>query len=367
MTKVLHIITGLASGGAERQLASLLHHLPEECEVACLTRGGKVGDRIRADGFRVHDLHMPSNRDLAAVLELVKLIREGGYDLVHTHLYRAHLYGRLAARMAGIRAIVATEHSLGHTLIEGRPKDRLGVKALYRAAERLGRVTIAVSPAVADYLRDWHINRVEVIPNGIDASEFRYDALARLQARKILGIDPGAFVVGGVGRLDRDKHFEVLIEAACRMDGATLLLVGAGPDRLRLEILAAERMPGRIVFTGDVGGGVLEIRDLLSAMDVFASPSPSETFGLAVLEAVACGLPAVYADSPALDDLPGLGERATKVPSRPEAFLAAIDYAAHLVPLDRSNPPQSLARYGLGEQAAQISELYRTVLGETCR
>lgn len=362
MTKVLHVITGLASGGAERQLATLLQHLPEECEVACLTEGGRVGERIRADGFRVHDLRMPSNRDMASLMHLVRLVRDGGFDLVHTHLYRAHLYGRLAARMAGVRAIVATEHSLGRELIEGKPKDRLGVRGLYRASERMGRVTIAVSQAVADYLRAWRIERVEVIENGIDIREFRFDPCARTLVRKILGIDSDAFVIGGVGRLDPDKHFEVLIEAAGRIDGAIALIVGAGPDRARLQRLAGERMPGRVHFTGDVGGGVLEIKDLLSAMDVFASPSPSETFGLAPLEAVACGLPAVYADSPALDGLPGLGDRAARVPSRPDAFVAALREAAELSPVDRSVPPGALERYGVAEQAAHVSELYRSVL-----
>ncbi|MBW8806010.1 MAG: glycosyltransferase [Catenulisporales bacterium] len=364
MTRVLHIITGLASGGAERQLATLLPHQPEECEVACLTKGGLVGERIRADGFRVHDLRMPTNRDLASLTNLVKLIRDGGFDLVHTHLYRAHLYGRLAARMAGLRAIVATEHSLGRALIEGKSKDRLGVRALYRASERMGRVTIAVSQAVADYLRDWRIDRVEVIENGIDVREFRFDPAARCLVRKMLGVEAGAFVVGGVGRLDSEKHFEVLIEATSRIDGAIALIVGGGPDRVRLQRLAAELMPGRVHFAGDVGGGVLEVRDLLSAMDVFASPSPSETFGLAPLEAVACGLPTVYADSPALDGLPELGDRAARVPSRPDAFGAALCEAAELITVDRSAPSGVLERYGVAEQAAHVSELYRAVLAQ---
>jgi glycosyltransferase involved in cell wall biosynthesis len=364
MTKVLHVITGLASGGAERQLATLLPHLPEDCEVACLTEGGLVGERIRADGFRVHDLRMPSNRDVASLMHLVTLIRDGGFDLVHTHLYRAHLYGRLAARMAGVRAIVATEHSLGRTKIEGKPKDLLSVRALYRASERMGRVTIAVSQAVADYLRAWRIDRVEVIENGIEAREFRFDADARVLVRKMLGVDAEAFVIGGVGRLDPDKHFDVLIDAASRIDGAIVLIAGAGPDRARLQRLAAVLLPGRAHFAGDVGGGVLEIRDLLSAMDVFASPSPSETFGLAPLEAVACGLPAVYADSPALDGLAGLGKRALRVPSRADAFVTAIREAAGLSPADRSTPPGVLERYGVADQAAHISGLYRTVLAQ---
>jgi glycosyltransferase involved in cell wall biosynthesis len=375
--RVLHVITGLASGGAERQLAALLPHLPETCDVVCLTNPGKVADRLRAGGHWVRDLGMHSNKDVPAVLELAAMIRDGRYDVVHTHLYRALLYGRIAARLAGVKAIVATEHSLGHTLIEGRPKDRPGVRGIYRAAERLGSVTIAVSPTVAGYLRGWGIDRIDVIPNGLDLAEFRFDETARRQARKIVGISPEARVIGGVGRLEAGKRFDVLIEAAAGIGDAVVLLVGAGPERERLEALARDRIPGRAHFTGDVGGGVLDIRDLLSAMDVFASPSAEETFGLAALEAVACGLPVVYADSPALDGLDGPealdgsrrlsgpGGRLTKAESRADAFRAALTAAlGRLEPgaSDRSAPLESLSRYGIADQALRISELYRRVL-----
>ena len=366
MTRVLQVITGLAAGGAERQLAGLLPHLPPGCEVACLTGGGVVGERIRAAGFAVHDLRMASNRDPAAVAALVRLIRHGGFALVHTHLYRAHLYGALAARLAGVRAVVATEHSLGSTLIEGRRKDRPGIRALYQAAERLRRVTVAVSPAVADRLREWRITRIEVIPNAIDVSEFGYDEAAGSRARQALGIGREAFVVGGVGRLTPDKHFEVLIEAASGIAGATVLLVGTGPEQARLRALAAARLPGRAVFAGEVGGGALEIRDLLSAMDVFASPSACEAFGMAALEAVACGLPVVYADAPALDGLPELAERVTKAPPGAVAFQNAIGRAARVAPADRAVPPAALSRYGMAQQAARIRALYESVLGARC-
>src|SRR4051812_14668488 len=121
--KVLHVITGLDVGGAEVQLSMLLRHMAEgaaDAEVVTLTNAGAVADAIRADGFQVTDLGMRGNRDLRALPRLVRLIRAGGFDLVHTHLYRACVYGRVAARLAGVRAVVATEHSLGDTQMEGR-------------------------------------------------------------------------------------------------------------------------------------------------------------------------------------------------------------------------------------------------------
>lgn len=152
--KALHIITGLGVGGAEQQLRLLLRHLPVDCDVVTLTNPGPVADGLLADGIRVVHLGMTGNRDLAALPRLARLIRAGGYDLVHTHLYRACLYGRLAARLAGVRAVVATEHSLGDSQMEGRPLTP-GVRALYLAGERLGSATVAVSPTVADRLKRW--------------------------------------------------------------------------------------------------------------------------------------------------------------------------------------------------------------------
>ncbi|MEV6783894.1 glycosyltransferase, partial [Streptomyces sp. NPDC051098] len=105
--KALHIITGLGAGGAEQQLRVLLRHLPVHCDVVTLTNPGAVADGLRADGVDVLHLGMRGNRDLQALPRLTRLIRRGAYDLVHTHLYRACVYGRIAARLAGVRATVA--------------------------------------------------------------------------------------------------------------------------------------------------------------------------------------------------------------------------------------------------------------------
>src|SRR5262245_47443341 len=154
--RALHIITGLGVGGAEHQLRLLLGRLPHECEGVTLTNPGPMATAIRAGGTPVHVLGMRGNRDLSAVGKLARLMRAGRFDVVHTHLYRACVYGRLAARLAGVRHVVATEHSLGDGIVEGRPTTR-AVRSLYLASERLGHTTIAVSDAVAERLRAWGV------------------------------------------------------------------------------------------------------------------------------------------------------------------------------------------------------------------
>ncbi|RDG37866.1 glycosyltransferase [Streptomyces corynorhini] len=317
--KVLHVITGLGIGGAEQQLRLLLRQLPVDSDVITLTNPGAVADGIVADGGRVTDLAMTGNRDLGALPRLTRLVRQGRYDLVHTHLYRACLYGRFAARFAGVRTIVATEHSLGAVQIEGRPLTA-SARGLYLAGERLGTATVAVSATVARRLERWGVrpDRIHVVPNGIEAGRFAFDPAARRAARARLGLAPDAFVVGAVGRLTGGKRFDRLVRAVARLPGAQLLLVGEGPERGRLLRLAEEcgaagrvLLPGAcqdpppVTRTGAPGPhDPPDLPALLAAMDVSVSTSHDEAFGLASLEALAAGLPVLYVACPALEDLP---------------------------------------------------------------
>jgi glycosyltransferase involved in cell wall biosynthesis len=163
-----------------------------------------------------------------------------------------------------------------------------------------------------------------VIPNGIDAAEFRYNPVLRSATRARLGIAPDALVLGGVGRLEPTKRFDRLIRAIGEVPAVTLLLVGDGAARAALEQLALARgVADRVVFAGAVG----HVREMLCAMDVFASPSEQETFGLAVLEALACGLPAMYAVCPPLDELAAAaGERGAG--TAPGAWRLSRDWEA---------------------------------------
>jgi glycosyltransferase involved in cell wall biosynthesis len=364
--KALHIITGLGVGGAEQQLRLLLRHLPVPCDVVTLTNPGAVADGLAADGVRVVHLGMTGNRDLTALPRLVRIIRDGGYDLVHTHLYRACVYGRLAARLAGVRAIVATEHSLGDSQLEGRPL-HAGVRGLYLASERLGRATVAVSPTVADRLRRWGVPapRIEVVPNGIDLARFRFDPLRRTRTRQRLGLPQEAYVVGGVGRLTTGKRFDVLVHALARLPADHwLLLVGGGPAENVLRRTAHEAgVADRVLFAGERpcvpdGSPGPDLPSLLFAMDVLASPSPEESFGLAIVEALASGLPVAYASCPALEDLPPhSAPAARRVTGGADAFARALAEVRAAGPAPRATP-EAAHHYSITRSAARLMDVY---------
>ncbi|MBV8992975.1 MAG: glycosyltransferase, partial [Pseudonocardiales bacterium] len=352
--RVLHVITGLAAGGAEQLLRDLLRHSRCEAEVVTLTNAQALAEEIRADGTLVTELGMRHNTDVAALLQLARLIKRGDFDIVHTHLYRACLYGRLAARWASVPTIVATEHSLCADLIEGRPVNRPGIRALYLAAERLGQMTIAVSPTVVDLLVRWGIprRRIRMIRHGIDVNSFRFDHAQRRRVRAQLGIDPAARVVGTVGRLVPAKRVELLVQAIRDLAETVLLLVGEGSARPALEQLVQHWGLGdRVIFTGESR----DISALLSAIDVYATASPHETFGIAVLEAIASGLPTIYVTCPAIDDLPDQAPPGTRrIPSDAAAIRGAI--ADFLVSPCRLPGPE-LPMHDIAQTAARMDEL----------
>ncbi|MEU0134631.1 glycosyltransferase [Streptomyces sp. NPDC006296] len=365
--RVLHVITGLGAGGAEQQLRLLLRHLPVHCDVVTLTNPGAVAEGLRADGVRVRDLGMRSNRDLGAVPRLARTVRRGGYDLVHTHLYRACVYGRIAARLAGT-PVVATEHSLGRAEIEGRPLTR-GTRELYLLTERLGAATVAVSETVAGRLRDWGVPaaRIHTVPNGVDAAAFRFDGGLRRSTRALLGIPEGDFVVGGVGRLVPGKRFDLLIRAVAALPGARLVLAGDGPEAASLRALAVRLgAAGRVTFLGECGGAGTApgVPAVLSAVDTFVSASREESFGLAVVEALAAGLPVVHAACPAVEDFPaGRVPGTTRIGSASGGTGATAELTAVLRRrmedgARRLPPPAAVDHYDIRLSSRRLMDVY---------
>ena len=271
--KVLHVITGLGVGGAELQLRSILQQTRHNSEVVTLYNPGPVADMIRADGGRVRDIGMTRNTQLPALLRLRTLIRDGRYDVVHAHLYRSQVYGRVAAWLAGTPVVLSTEHSIGETHLERR-RMTLSVRALYLGTEMLSDMTVAVSGTVRERLEQWGIRRkrVTVIPNGVDLQRVAFDETARQRIRAELGVGDDVYLIGVLGRLDPNKQFDMVIEAASALlsDKVKLMIVGKGEEQARLEQAAREHgVADRVIFAGERH----DVSAMLSAMDLFVASS----------------------------------------------------------------------------------------------
>jgi glycosyltransferase involved in cell wall biosynthesis len=358
--KVLHVITGLDAGGAELQLAMILRRSRHESDVVTLYNPGPVADKIRAQGTSVRNIGMKSNTELAALLRLYKIIKDGQYDVVHTHLYRAQIYARPAARLAGTPVVLTTEHSIGETHIERRKMTR-GVRALYLTSEKFSDATIAVSDIVKDRLVRWGVRpgKITIIPNGVDTDELGFDAAARARVREQFGISPGTYVIGALGRLDPNKRVDLTMEAAAPMlgDSCKILVIGRGEDQARLE--AAARRLGvteHVIF----GGYQSDTTAMMAAFDLYIAASVQETFGLSVLEALASGLPVLYTTCPALDGIQT--ERARMVAGTPEALRDEISKEYEAGPRERVADGKVFERYGIESVVSQIDDLYEETL-----
>lgn len=358
--KVLHIITGLDAGGAELQLAMILRRTRHESDVVTLYNPGPVADMIRDQGTAVRNIGMQRNTELPALLRLRKLIKDGQYDVVHTHLYRAQIYARPAARLAGTPVVLTTEHSIGETHIERRKMTR-GVRALYLSSEKFSDATIAVSDIVKDRLVRWGVRpgKITVIPNGVDTDELGFDAEARERVRAQFGISPETYVIGALGRLDPNKRVDLTMEAAEPMLGekCKILVIGRGEDQSRLEA-AAKRLgvTDHVIF----GGYQSDTTAMLAAFDLYVAASLQETFGLSVLEALASGLPVLYTTCPALDGIQT--ERARMVAGTADALRDEIRKEFDTGPRPRVADNRVFARYGIGSVVSRIDDLYEKIL-----
>lgn len=357
--KVLHVITGLGVGGAELQLRSILQHTRHESEVITLYNPGPVADMIRSDGVRVRDLGMKRNTELSAVRRLRRIIRQGRYDVVHAHLYRSQVYGRLAAWLARTPVVVTTEHSIGETHLERR-RMTPGVRALYLATEALSDMTIAVSETVAGRMANWGVRRrkMTVIPNGVDFGRVAFDPRSREAIRSEFGIGQDEYVIGVLGRLDPNKRFDLVIDAAAPLlaqagGKAKLLIVGKGDEGEHLrQVAQASGAADQVIFAGERH----DVSAILSALDLFVASSAQETFGLSVLEALANGAPVLYTTCPALEGIST--DRAWQVPGTVEGMRAALGAEMAAGQRPRADVPAVRERYGIDAVTGRIDDLY---------
>lgn len=297
MYRIGYVIPTLDRGGAEKQLVLLASGLREQgfdTEVVVLTRPGPYESELRGRGVPVHVIGKRGKVDPICFMRLSRLLRQRRYDLVQTWLFAANVYGRLAARRAGVRAIVATERccdwwkSSLHFWID-------------RRLEPLTDRIVVNSRAVARFYSDvvgLATEKLVVIPNAVTEPE-RVLFVNRTALRRELGLPPDSFVVGYVGRLWPQKRVHDLIWACDIVRNVRpeirLLIVGDGPLRSDLEVYAWNvGMGERTVFAGERG----DIWSVLQIMDAFVLPSSFEGMSNALMEAMLAGLPVACSDIP---------------------------------------------------------------------
>jgi glycosyltransferase involved in cell wall biosynthesis len=287
-------------------------------EVAVAIAPGELADGLTAAGAR-HLLWQavpaPGPRTVAETVRLGKAIQAAAPDIVHLHSDKAGFAGRLALR--GSIPTVFQPHAwsfVARTGLVGRAARRWE-----RFAMRWTDAVLCVSEAECGAALSGGLRgRLEVVVNGVDLDEVT--PADRGKARARLGLGDGVPLAVCVGRLHRQKNQSVLIEiwpaVRERVPGATLALVGDGPDRATLEASAGEG----IVFTGEVP----DVRDWLAAANVVAQPSRWEGLSLSLLEAMATARAVVVTDVPGMSEVVAGDAGALVAPEDPAALTEAV-------------------------------------------
>jgi glycosyltransferase involved in cell wall biosynthesis len=296
---VFMLASTLVLGGAEKVVRALALGLPDHGfnpHIICLHGPGSVGEELCRRGVRVRFGLMRSRLDVAVFVRLYRLFREERVAILYVlDHHDALFWGGFASRAAGVPWRVTPVHSTG----------LWGKKGSFTLTDRLvlplyNRV-VALSATHADYVsRRGGVDhsRIAVISNGVDTGRFEPvpSRGERDRVRESLGLAPRDFVVTIVAALRPEKNHEMFLRAAagfCREGGSGVFLVaGDGEEAGKLHDLAGELGLGDAVrFMGARD----DIPAILSASDVsvLCSHPVVETFPLAVLEAMACGVPVV--------------------------------------------------------------------------
>lgn len=302
---VAHLILKFDKGGLEMTTLNLCRGLRARgytSAVVAMDGGGETLDLARREGFDCVALsgrRIASPRFHARVLHELRRLRP---RVVHTHHFSSLLNSFPAGALSRPFHRVHTEHSCQYLTEQPRHRRTL------RWASRRVDVFVSVASSMARFYADEvgvAPTRLRVIPNGIDTDRFQpvADRTARDRLRRRLGI-PEGIVVGAVGRLADVKNYELALRAIAGLRShcpdLSLVLIGDGENRAALEQQARQLgLEGRVLFPG----WRHDTDDWLRAFDIFALTSTSEALPLAVLEAMATGLPIV---STAVGDVTGL-------------------------------------------------------------
>ncbi len=307
---VVQIITRMVPGGASNIVFDLIKFGSDRYDITLITgiedlplnlneKLPNISIKIVPELKRnISPLH-----DFIATRKIISLLVKQKVDIVHTHTSKAGFIGRIAAKYCKIPIIIHTTHGLIYipdSNIPGIPDFSI-VNKMFLILERwAGKYTDALTVLSNAEKKMCHTlnlaneQKVHTISNGIDLERYTKNEDAGNAVRKSLGIDQSEIVILSVGRLTSEKGHSFLLKGFFRLldrhESIRLIIAGDGPERINLESQISDSSNTQnVIFSGYSN----DIPSLLSAADIFVLPSLYEGFGLAIIEAMAVGLPVI--------------------------------------------------------------------------
>ena len=373
MTVVMHIITGLNTGGAERALCNVIQGgLAERFQtvVVSLTDGGRYGPMLEEFGVPVHCLGMKRGlTSFSALWCLRKVVRKYHPDIVQGWMYHGNLAARLAITLAAGRPAVVwnVRHSL-YNLADEKPLTQQVIRSNHWLSSRIDSIVYNSQASRRQHEAfGFAGSRGKIIPNGFDVVGLRPEPGTGKSIRQELSIPEDALVIGHVARFHPMKDHASFLRAAVRVASAVpaarFLVVGreVSPRHPTLAGIVPPELLERFVFPGEHS----DVPRLMQSMDVFCLSSWSEAFPNVLGEAMASGVACVTTDVGDCADI----VRDTGIvvpPSDSEALARGLmemldKPSKERVALCRAAMERVECHYGLDSVVAQYTNLYKTL------
>ncbi len=366
--KVLLLTTHLDIGGVSVYTVNLARHLKKAgVDVTVASGGGTTESGLEQDNIPHVTVDIKTKFEFGIkvwkVLPLlIKLVKNGNFDLIHAQTRVAQVLGRLVELRTGV-PFITTCHGFYKHLRLGR-----------RLFPCWGNKVIAISESVRRHLvEDFHIpaSKTALVYTGIELDRYLNlrPGSSESGLKKRIGISGNAFVVGSVGRYSSVKGFKYLIEAfktaSARRASMQLLIVGDGKEKDSLEEQARESgLSGDVFFAS---GNDASLEEYLSIIDVFCLPSLSEGLGLSLAEAMAAGRACVASNIEGPSELVSHESSGILVPPKDtgalsEAILRLAADEGLRKRLGEAAREKMRNNFSIKESAARTIEVYKEVV-----
>jgi glycosyltransferase involved in cell wall biosynthesis len=351
---VLEILGNAILGGMETYVERLVENLPADrfAVTALCPFESPFTERLRSRDIEVLVTPMPEDPPWSSIQMTCAMIKSGAIDVLHAHLPNAHALAGIAGRLTG-KPVLATLH--GHKVgmldleVHRSAGTHLSVVCRQSYFHALG---LGVSAG-----------QLSCNPNGVDTEAFKPRPRPADGLRAKLGIPAAAKVVGFLGRLSPEKGPEVFLRAAllaqARLADAHFVFVGDGPLAASLkEQIARLKLEQRV----HLAGLQREVAAVLNEIDVLVSSSHSEAMPLAVMEAMASGLPVIATRVGGIPDMIEQGESGWLVAPNDFSDIAArleqvLATPGELERMGRSARARAVDRMALADTVDGIAQL----------